>query len=111
MLRSWIVRYGELAKFLVEFGVGAWVDGSEGGLYAVFEGGWMGGARTASVHLNSPTNNRVSDVVIRRVLLKSDFKNASAAAFESSIFVNGVFEVEVYLFVQAGDFRKAELGR
>jgi hypothetical protein len=61
-----------------------------------------GGARTASVHLNSPTNNRVSDVVIRKVLLKSDFRNAAAAAFESSIVVNGVFEVEVHLFVPAG---------
>ena len=41
-----------------------------------------------SVHLNSPTNKRVSDVVIRRVLLKSDVRNTVAAAFESSIVVN-----------------------
>jgi hypothetical protein len=40
------------------------------------------------VHLNSPTNKRVSDVVIRRVLLKRDVRNAVAAAFESSIVVN-----------------------
>jgi hypothetical protein len=40
------------------------------------------------VHLNSPTNKRVSDVVIRRVLLKRDVRNAVAAAFELFIVVN-----------------------
>ena len=45
------------------------------------------------MHLNSPTNKRVSDVVIRRVLLKSDVRNAVAASFESPIVVNGVLTV------------------
>lgn len=44
-----------------------------------------GREHTASVHLNSPTNNRVSVVVIRSVLLKSDARKASAAALEPSI--------------------------
>jgi hypothetical protein len=109
MLRSWIVRHGELAHFYLSWGWELGWMGMSGALCCFCRR--MGGARTASVHLNSPTNNRVSDVVIRRVLLKSDFKNASAAAFESSIFVNGVYEVEVHLFVQAGDFRRAGLGR
>jgi hypothetical protein len=99
MLRSWIVRYGELAGgfFYLSWGWELGWMGNEGGFLCGF-GRRMGGTRTASVHLNSPTNNRVSDVVIRRVLLKSDFKNASAATFGSSIAVNGVFGVEVHIF-------------
>lgn len=41
------------------------------------------------MHLNSPTNKRVSEVVIRRVLLKRDVRKAVAVAFELSIVVNG----------------------
>jgi hypothetical protein len=41
------------------------------------------------VHLNSPTNKRASDVVIRRILLRSGVRNAVAAALESSIVVGG----------------------
>lgn len=65
---------------------------------------------TESVHLNSPTNNLVSVVVIRRVLFNSDVRNVSASVLEPSIRVNGLVFVAAHLY-EVGYVCEGELER
>jgi hypothetical protein len=51
-------------------------------------GNKRGSRRTASVHLNSPTNKRVSEVVMRRVLLMREVRKVSAVTLEDAIMTN-----------------------